>query len=62
MKKVVLFFAVATVVALASCGNKQSAPEVESTPEGIEEVMIVDSIASDSIQEEASIVIEEVQE
>ena len=39
MKKVILFFAVATVVALASCGGGQTkAPEVVPEEEGIEVV------------------------
>jgi len=57
MKKVVLFFGIAAAVALASCGNKQAAPETPAVE--VEEVIVIeDSIAVDA-QEEVSVVVEE---
>ena len=43
MKKLVLFFAVATAVAFASCGNKEA--KTEETPVA-EEVVAVEEVAA----------------
>lgn len=64
MKKLVLFFAVATAVAFASCGNKEAkteeAPVVEEVV-AVEEVAAVDTtiaeVAADTVVAE---VVEEV--
>lgn len=65
MKKVVLFFAVATAVALASCGgNKQANTEAEEVTEPVEAVEVVEEVvvidSAEIVEIPAEIVVEEV--
>lgn len=51
MKKLVLFFAVATAVAFASCGSKEKAVEEtteEAVPAPAPVEVVVDSVAADT--------------
>ena len=51
MKKVILSFGIVAAIALASCGNKQASQEPQEAAEvAVEEVLVVDSIAADSVQ------------
>ncbi len=48
MKKLVLFFAVATAVAFASCGNKEAKTEATEEVVAVEEVAVVEEVAADT--------------
>ena len=57
MKKLVLFFAVATAVAFASCGNKEA--KTEEAPV-VEEVVAVDTTVAEVAEVAADTVVAEV--
>ena len=59
MKKVILFFAVATVVALASCGGGQK-PAEQPAEEPIEAVQEVTEDVVEAVDSAAAVVVEEV--
>lgn len=65
MKKLVLFFAVASAVAFVSCCNKEAknneaTEEVPAAVEVVEEVAVADSVVVDSAVVETVEVVEEV--